>query len=134
MKKQEKTMLLWSTGAVLSAVVLGAMGAHALKAVLSETSLLSFETAVKYQMYMGLALGVMVLIDRIILESSLSSWVYRMHVMGMLAFSGSIYILVFAQNTLVKSIVGPITPIGGTLLIFAWSWIFIHIFKKKVSV
>ncbi|MDG1159644.1 MAG: DUF423 domain-containing protein [Flavobacteriales bacterium] len=134
MKKQEKAMLLWSTGAVLSAVVFGAMGAHALKAVLSETSLLSFETAVKYQMYMGLALGVMVLIDRIILESSLSSWVYRMHVAGMLAFSGSIYVLVFVQSPLIKSIVGPITPIGGTLLIFAWAWIFIHIARSKVSI
>ena len=134
MKKQEKTMLLWSTGAVLSAVVLGAMGAHALKAVLSETSLLSFETAVKYQMYMGLALGVMVLIDRIMLASSLNSWVYRMHVGGMLAFSGSIYVLVFVQSPLIKSIAGPITPIGGTLLIFAWAWIFIHIARKKVSI
>ena len=134
MKKQEKAMLLWSAGAVLSAVVLGAMGAHALKAVLSEGALLSFETAVKYQMYMGLGLGLMVLVDRIILASSLSSWVYRLHLLGMLAFSGSIYILVAVKSSLIKSIVGPITPIGGTLLIFAWAWFFIHIARKKVSI
>jgi len=134
MNKQEKAMLLWSAGAVLSAVVLGAMGGHALKSVLSAAALLSFETAVKYQMYMGLALGLLVLIDRSLLASSLNSWVYRMHVGGMLAFSGSIYVLVFVQRPLIKSIVGPITPIGGTLLIFAWAWIFIHIFRRKVSI
>lgn len=134
MKTQEKAMLLWSTGSVLSAVILGAMGAHALKAVLSDAALLSFETAVKYQMYMGLALGLMVLINRFVLESTLSCWVFRIHVAGMLAFSGSIYLLVFIQSSLIKSIVGPITPIGGTLLILAWAWIFIHIAKKKVSI
>ena len=35
----------------LVAVILGAFGAHALKEILSSAQLLSFETAVRYQMY-----------------------------------------------------------------------------------
>ncbi|MEY4107332.1 MAG: hypothetical protein RL181_1674, partial [Bacteroidota bacterium] len=37
-------------------VALGAMGAHALRPLLSEASLGNFETAVKYQFYHALAL------------------------------------------------------------------------------
>ena len=40
----------------LSAVILGAFGAHALKEVLSESQLSSFQTGIRYQFFHGLAI------------------------------------------------------------------------------
>ena len=47
-----------STGAILgmTAIILGAFGAHALKKILSIDQLTTFETGVKYQMYHALFL------------------------------------------------------------------------------
>ena len=39
----------------MSAIILGAFGAHTLKPLLSSEQLLSYETAVRYQMYHSLA-------------------------------------------------------------------------------
>ena len=48
--------LLFSSILGALAVVLGAFGAHALKKILSEAQLKSFETGVKYQMYHSIVL------------------------------------------------------------------------------
>ena len=76
---------------ILTAIVLGAFGAHALKEVLSEERLQSFETGVRYQMYHGLALLIVGLSAE---RFSFSlNWFYRLILMGSLFFSVSIYLL-----------------------------------------
>ncbi len=133
MKGKEKMVLLWFAGSLGSAIVLGAMGAHALKAVLSDSALQSFNTAVRYQFFSAIALLLFLLVDHQFLKKSLSIWVYRLQIGGMLFFSGSIYALVSLESGTLKSILGPITPIGGVLLILASAWFFIHIAREKVS-
>ncbi len=133
MKGKEKMVLLWFVGALGSAIVLGAMGAHALKSVLSAGALQSFNTAVRYQFFSAIALVLFLLVDQQFLKNALSIWVYRLQILGMLFFSGSIYLLVALDSGTLKSIIGPITPIGGVLLIIASSWLFIHIAREKVS-
>jgi uncharacterized membrane protein YgdD (TMEM256/DUF423 family) len=133
MKGKEKMVLLWFAGALGSAIVLGAMGAHALKSVLSDSALQSFNTAVRYQFFSAIALVLFLLVDKQFLKNALSIWVYRLQILGMLFFSGSIYLLVSLDSETLKSIIGPITPIGGVLLIIASSWLFIHIAREKVS-
>lgn len=133
MKGKEKMVLLWFAGALGSAIVLGAMGAHALKSVLSDSALQSFNTAVRYQFFSAIALVLFLLVDKQFLKNALSIWVYRLQILGMLFFSGSIYLLVSLDSGTLKSIIGPITPIGGVLLIIASSWLFIHIAREKVS-
>ena len=111
-------------------IVLGAFGAHALKAVLAENQLITFETGVRYQMYHAfflLFLGTTSLVP----EKTKKIILYLVLV-GILFFSGSIYLL--ATNSLTSidfKFVGPITPIGGLLLIAAWTVLFLYFLKRK---
>lgn len=115
------------------AVVLGAFGAHGLKAHLAEQQLATYQTATEYLMYHALALiGIAafwqanepspnVKLEGDKLNSSklkspkLSSAVITM-LCGVLLFSGSLYLLLLTgQRWLVWC-----TPLGGLLLILAW--------------
>lgn len=120
------------TGAILIliSIVLGAFGAHALKEVLLPAELASFETGVRYQMYHGLALLVIGLNSNVI-GFSLKS-VYIMILGGVILFSVSIYGL--SLDTLVGmefKFLGPITPLGGLLLIIGWSVLIVQLIKSK---
>jgi uncharacterized membrane protein YgdD (TMEM256/DUF423 family) len=112
------------------AIVLGAFGAHALKKYLTEAQLVSFETAVKYQMYHALFLLFVSQTNLIVAEKKQS--VFLLIITGVILFSGSIYLLTTTNITNIKTkILGPITPIGGLLLIAGWILMFYNIFAKK---
>lgn len=120
-----------STGAVFGmlAIILGAFGAHALKKVLSLEQLTTFETGVKYQMYHALFLLFIGLSE---LSQMAKKTIYYLIVVGVLFFSGSIYLL--ATNTLTSfdfKAIGFITPIGGLLLIVGWGILLVNFLKKK---
>ena len=100
-------------------VVLGAFGAHLLKKLLSIDQLASFETGLRYQFYHVFFLIILSLIPRI--EEKDKNKIALLIYTGLLLFSGSIYLLsmqdVFGLDL---GFLGPVTPIGGSLLIFAW--------------
>ena len=100
----------------LLGVVLGAFGAHALKARLSESGLSSWETAVSYQMYHAL---VLLFVGLWLLLGGPASLRYAgtLFMLGIALFSGSIYALVLGAG----SCFGPVTPLGGVTLIAAWA-------------
>lgn len=121
-----------STGAIFGmlAIILGAFGAHALKKVLSIEELVTFETGVKYQMYHALFLLFVGLASEI--PQKAKKTIYYLVVVGVLFFSGSIYLL--ATNNFTSfdfKIIGFVTPIGGFLLILAWGALLLHYFNKK---
>ena len=109
------------TAALLTAltIMIGAFGAHGLKELISEKSLVSFETGVRYQMYhvivmllLGLSTGVL---------PKTQKWVFCFFIIGILFFSGSIYLL--ALNEFLPfdaKFIAFTTPIGGFLLIIGW--------------
>ncbi|MDN3671551.1 DUF423 domain-containing protein [Flavobacterium branchiarum] len=112
------------------AIILGAFGAHALKKVLSVEELVTFETGVRYQMYHAFFL--LFVATRKELSLKTLKVIYNLAVAGVLLFSGSIYLL--ATNNLTSfdfKIIGFVTPIGGLLLILAWSVLFVKIIKQK---
>ncbi|MFL9831212.1 DUF423 domain-containing protein [Flavobacterium sp. ST-87] len=113
------------------AIILGAFGAHALKKVLSIEQLATFETGVRYQMYHALFLLFIGLIP--VLTSKAKKIIYNLVFLGVLLFSGSIYLL--ATNELTPffdfKIIGFVTPIGGLLLISAWTVLLCNITKKN---
>lgn len=114
----------------MTAVIIGAMGAHALAEHIDEQSLRSFETAVKYQMYHALLL--LILGFNLNIASKIHQVVFYMLVLGILMFSGSIYGL--ATNALTSfdfTAIAFITPIGGGLLILSWLLILISFLNKK---
>jgi uncharacterized membrane protein YgdD (TMEM256/DUF423 family) len=103
-----------------TAIILGAFGAHALKKVLTADELVTFETGVKYQMYHALFLlflGMTALVD-----DKVKKKIFQLVVLGVVFFSGSIYFLATKTITGIDfKPVGIITPIGGALLIVAWT-------------
>ena len=97
-------------------VGLGAFGAHAMHDFLVETNHLdTFKTASDYHMYHTLLL---VFISLIITKDNrkLVRLTYALCGIGILVFSGSLYILCLTNTPWL----GAITPIGGLLLISSW--------------
>lgn len=103
----------------LVGVILGALGSHALKALLAPEALESFEVGVRYQMLHALLLLAVEALP--ILSEHYKRIIGRLVVSGVLTFSGSIYLLsTRAISGLDLSFLGPVTPVGGLLLIAAW--------------
>ena len=114
----------------ITAIILGAFGAHALKKQLSVEQLGSFETGVKYQMYHALFL--LFLGMNTFLNEKVKKVVFQLVVFGVFFFSGSIYLLTTKAITGVDfKFIGIVTPIGGVLLIMAWSVLFWNVWRAK---
>ncbi|TQO38705.1 uncharacterized membrane protein YgdD (TMEM256/DUF423 family) [Arenibacter algicola] len=104
----------------LLAVVFGAFAAHALKKTLNEQQLKSFETGVKYQMYHAILL--LVLGFNLNLETALERYMIYSFIIGIFLFSFSIYGLsISAAKGKKIGFLGPITPLGGLLLVIGWA-------------
>ncbi|MDL5514788.1 DUF423 domain-containing protein [Arenibacter sp. M-2] len=104
----------------LLAVVFGAFGAHALKKTMNEQQLKSFETGVKYQMYHAILL--LVIGFNFNLETTLERYMVYCLIMGVFLFSFSIYGLsISAAKGKKLKFLGPITPLGGLLLVIGWT-------------
>lgn len=114
-----------------TAVVLGAFGAHGLENVLEADAIATFETGVTYQFYHAFLL---LLVSLFALSEKTKKYIFWLLIIGILCFSGSIYLL--ATNALTGfdfKVIFWVTPLGGTLLIFAWVLLFINFFKKKAD-
>mgnify|MGYP006206247441 FL=1 len=124
----DKRFLIAGSFFGLTAVIIGAFGAHALQKVLDVAQLNTFETGVKYQMYHALLL---VFLGLFSVKTSKSKTVLLwLLIIGVILFSWSIFGL--ATNSLTdfnfKSI-AILTPLGGTLLITAWALIFYKVLE-----
>ncbi|MCI0411355.1 DUF423 domain-containing protein [bacterium] len=87
-------------------VALGAFGAHALRAQLTESALSTFETGVRYQMYHSLAILIAAFFaDR----STLFQTAGYLYTAGIVLFSFSLYLLAWSG----MKWLGAITPFGG---------------------
>ncbi len=113
---------------IVLAIILGAFGAHALKEKLEPAQLSSFEVGVRYQMYHGLAL---LSVGLAASKFSFSLKFFNgMIIAGVIAFSASIYLLAIQGILGTKlSFLGPITPIGGSILIIAWCILLVKVVR-----
>lgn len=111
----------------LTAVIIGAFGAHGLEKTLDAQAIATFETGVKYQMYHALLL---LLVSLFALSEKTKRTVLLLLVTGIILFSGSIYGL--ATNELTSfdfTTIALITPLGGTLLIISWVVLLVQFIK-----
>ena len=119
-------------GAILAglAVVLGAFGAHALETMVSPERIEIFNTGVKYQFYHAFAI---LFVGGFWDSLQAPKPVFRLWIAGIIGFSGSLYLLTFREvfNTLPLSVLGPSTPIGGSLLIIGWIILVIRLLKAS---
>ena len=96
-------------------VGLGAFGAHALRAALTAHSTLDvWETAVRYQLVHALALIAFGLFSE---RTRGGDYPGLLFLFGSFFFSGSLYALAFETW---KGLMGPLTPLGGVLMILGW--------------
>ena len=103
-------------GALIAlATALGAFGAHALKGQLSPDRLQVYETAVRYHFLHCLGLLAIGVLLRS-MDGELLRWSALLVLIGVILFSGSLYLLTFGA----PRFVGAITPIGGLALIAGW--------------
>ena len=111
----------------LLAVAIGAFGAHSLSSFLIENNRVApFETAVRYHFYHTIAL----LVVSVLLQNNSSKHLNRAAILfsiGILVFSGSLYILALSNFTFL----GAITPLGG--LCFMAAWISLFFFAKELK-
>ncbi|MDO5509147.1 MAG: DUF423 domain-containing protein [Weeksellaceae bacterium] len=115
----------------LISIVLGAFGAHAFKKMISVEKLLSFEVGVRYLMYSALVL--LVLGFYFDFQDVLEKNAARLIIVGSLLFSGSIFLLAFSEKyNMPTKILGPITPLGGLLIIIGWAILIYYFFRYKV--
>ncbi|MBE0557854.1 MAG: DUF423 domain-containing protein [Proteobacteria bacterium] len=127
MTQRHPFIILGAAGAFFS-VAFGAFGAHSMKTLMSPELQVTFETAVRYQMYHSLALlvlGVLVMRARhrnLIVAGWLFAW-------GIVLFSGSLYLLSMTSATWL----GIVTPMGGTLFLAGWVFLAVGDLKGRLA-
>jgi uncharacterized membrane protein YgdD (TMEM256/DUF423 family) len=124
------------TAALLGAlsVGMGAFAAHSLKQTISDYALSIFETAVRYQFYHVFSLLIAGILYKEF-QNRLISAAGKLFIMGIILFSGSLYILTFIKGAVMPGYnwVGAITPFGGLCFIAGWICLFLGTRKKQNS-
>ncbi len=130
-----KTFLQVGALMALLGVVLGAFGAHSLKALLPVDRLATFEIGVRYQMYHAIAIVLVALLTPYLPKRSIkgAGWLF---LAGIILFSGSLYLLACRDviGLTTWRWLGPLTPIGGVCFIAGWAWLFIAANKLDVKI
>jgi len=105
-------------GALLAglAVALGAFGAHGLESRVSPERIDTFNTGVQYQMYHALALLITGGLLAAGAPASAVFWAGVSFCVGILFFSGSLYVLVLTDTP----VLGAVAPIGGVAFMVGW--------------
>jgi uncharacterized membrane protein YgdD (TMEM256/DUF423 family) len=112
---------------MVTGIGVGALGSHALRAVLAQRQLESLATAVSYQQINALGLLLVGLMMRSMAPGGLRCVAWLL-IAGILCFSGGIYIMLAGAPRML----GLVTPAGGVLLIVAWSILAWQLLKESV--
>lgn len=119
-----KIFLLFGAAYGFLGVALGAFAAHGLKAKVSPADLEVFKTAASYQLVHS---GILFLVGWVLkgYPSKTLAASGAFFALGVLVFSGSLYLLVFLQARWL----GAVTPIGGVCLLVGWASLFFAALK-----
>jgi uncharacterized membrane protein YgdD (TMEM256/DUF423 family) len=123
-----KKVILIAVGLIILGIILDAFSAHALKKLISFEQLQSFKVGTKYHLFHSLAVLILGINYS---KLNLSLTIIALFISGIICFSFSIYFLSIQDLIGVNlNFLGPVTPIGGLLFIFAW----ILVFFKTMSI
>lgn len=113
---------------MLAAVGLGAFGAHILKSTLTASQIATYETAVQYHMVHAFGILLVALLAGSLPSSSRKVlWSARLLWIGIILFSGSLYILSVSG----LKMLGAITPIGGVAFLAGWLMLALAAVRKS---
>lgn len=130
---KNKSYFLIAAFSMAIAIAFGALGAHALKKIFDVHALEAWKTAVFYQIIHSLSVLIVLIVYKIYKISG-ANLVLNLMISGFILFSTSIYLLSFNSVWGIESlgkILGPLTPIGGLLMISSWIVFGYKIFKLK---
>lgn len=108
-------IILGALNAFLS-IALGAFGAHGLEKMVEPKYLEIWKTGVQYQMFHATGLLIIGVLLGKFPANALLSWSGWMMLIGIILFSGSLYILTVTKI----GVLGAITPFGGVSFLIAW--------------
>ena len=117
-------IVLGSINSALS-VILGAFGAHVLKGRFTEDLMATFHTGTQYHFFHSLGLFAVAFVASLLPNSLLTQWSGWLMFVGIIIFSGSLYLLCFTGIRWL----GAITPLGGLSFIIAWLLLTIAVLK-----
>lgn len=127
----QKEILLQGAILILLGIVLGAFGAHYIKDLAEDQDIVnSYETGVRYQIFHGLALLVFAFQAHKFPFQVIKFT--RMVMVGVILFSGSIYILVLVKLLSLHNppiVLALCTPLGGIILVFAWGYLIYKVMR-----
>jgi len=127
-----KKIIITASVLGMLAVIAGAFGAHGLKLYLSPQQLEVWHTGVEYQFYHVFALLFLSTFAQP--KSKLITASYYFFTLGILFFSGSLYLL--ACRDVLKQdwlwIMGPVTPFGGMFFITGWITLALAAIRNKI--
>lgn len=127
-----KSALVSAIFLIVTGIMLGAFGAHALETKLDADAMDSMNTGIDYQLYHGLALLALWLVGQ---RTGINLKTPMMMILaGVLMFSVSIYLLTCQDLLGVNlSMIWMVTPIGGGLMIAGWILVAILIIKWNMD-
>jgi uncharacterized membrane protein YgdD (TMEM256/DUF423 family) len=102
--------------AALLAVAIGAFGAHMLENRISAHDLDVYRTGVQYHMFHALGILLIAALGDKLHSRKLAIWASRLLLIGIVLFSGSLYVLAVSG----VKVLGAITPLGGIAFIAGW--------------
>lgn len=120
-----KTFIIIAAVNAFMAVACGAFGAHGLEGKLSEKFLEVWKTAVQYQMFHAGGLLAVGLLWNHLSSHNLLNWSGWMMFLGIILFSGSLYVLSVTSITKL----GIITPFGGVAFLASWVLMIVAVYK-----
>jgi len=112
-----KNLLIVGSITGILAVMIGAFGAHGLERKVTPAQLSAYETGVQYHFYHTFAIFIAAWLA-IHFQNKIFRKAGWFFVAGLVCFSGSLYLLATRSILGIESwakVLGPITPIGGTL-------------------
>lgn len=129
-----KTWMMWGAIMAMTAVTLGAFGAHGLKAAVTPERLEIFNTGVRYQFYHAFALLFLGIWAKSSPENRMLSRAGTAFMIGIFLFSGSLYLLAI-RDVLSWPVgwLGPVTPLGGVSFLVGWVLVLLGIRKDETT-
>lgn len=119
--------LFFVVGSIMGflSVAIGAFGAHGLEGKISDKLLQVWKTGVQYQMFGTVLIFIIGFLMLKIQQATLLQWAGWLSVVGIILFSGSLYVM---SATGIKWL-GAITPLGGIAFLVAWLFVGIAAMK-----
>ena len=127
MNKQQKILVISICLIGMLGVAMGAIGKHWAEKVLSTTKLKTLSTATFYHQLYSIFLFFLIVLKLNFKHSFLRLRTILYFLIGLIIFSGSLYIYVFSNI----KIFAHITPIGGIMLMVSWALLSIDLLKHS---